>query len=493
MPMATPPTVFIWDYETSRVKDYQIAPLVRKVRDTVGQNVGRVYERAFLVCCDVRNLSSGTSRAINRIRNIDLVHVDSNQANAADEKIKQKLHQFDIDFRDEPGVIVLISGNDEFGYFLSNMSRSGWQVILFHPPLVSKEFLDCVDYHHDMSRFIVQIDKDATITKPPSKDLQKDAGYLLVTNLPVNEMTCERMITHLHMATEDCFGTVTYYNQMTGEAVVTYYPAGNDTKGTTAVILAKNCKLVFGSGLNALAIKDPSAELARMKFTVQQVGVDGAIPHPGNWADHHPKPRSSRASSSVGTTDLISPSSGVSSLASTQHSSNGRVVRVEKLQTAPAEDDYEDESDYHLADDEYPPLPENKSDGQPCYAAAVKRQTPSVKHPNHPNNNLNGAPRDQAVSNSYRPYFQKPAMQCFHWDNPQHLNQGAYECKFWHPRERCRFYPNCMMGADACGYAHPFCGVYCECESSNRDAQKNHRLNPPSYIKNKQPETAVEE
>lgn len=67
--------------------------------------------------------------------------------------------------------------------------------------------------------------------QPPSKEVQKDAGYLLVTNLPVNEMTCERMITHLHMATEDCFGTVTYYNQMTGEAVVTYYPAGSDTKG----------------------------------------------------------------------------------------------------------------------------------------------------------------------------------------------------------------------------------------------------------------------
>ena len=84
-------------------------------------------------------------------------------------------------------------------------------------------------------------------------------------------------------------------------------------------------------------------------------------------------------------------------------------------------------------------------------------------------------------------YFQKPAMQCFHWDNPAHIATALAQCKFWHPRERCRYYPTCNQGAEACGFAHPFCGVYCECEGT-RDAQKNHRHGPRDRSNNRAPE-----
>ncbi len=44
-------------------------------------------------------------------QNLDIVHVDNVHDGTSEEKIKQKLHQVDIDFRDEPGIIVLISGS----------------------------------------------------------------------------------------------------------------------------------------------------------------------------------------------------------------------------------------------------------------------------------------------------------------------------------------------------------------------------------------------
>uniref|UniRef100_A0A0M3I7Y3 C3H1-type domain-containing protein n=1 Tax=Ascaris lumbricoides TaxID=6252 RepID=A0A0M3I7Y3_ASCLU len=76
--------------------------------------------------------------------------------------------------------------------------------------------------------------------------------------------------------------------------------------------------------------------------------------------------------------------------------------------------------------------------------------------------------------------FSKPAPQCIHWNNPKH--RLDFPCRFWHPREQCRYYPNCSSTADECGFAHPFCADFCHCPKGKRDPQKNHRLPDDRYF-----------
>ncbi len=68
MPALVPPTVCLWDFDSVRADNYQLQPLVRRIRDAVALEVGRNAEKAFLVCCDVRRLSAATTKALNRIR-----------------------------------------------------------------------------------------------------------------------------------------------------------------------------------------------------------------------------------------------------------------------------------------------------------------------------------------------------------------------------------------------------------------------------------------
>lgn len=75
--------------------------------------------------------------------------------------------------------------------------------------------------------------------------------------------------------------------------------------------------------------------------------------------------------------------------------------------------------------------------------------------------------------------FNKPAPQCIHWNNPKH--RLDFPCRFWHPREQCRYYPKCSNTADECGFAHPFCGDFCRCPKGKRDPQKNHRIIEERY------------
>jgi hypothetical protein len=37
------------------------------------------------------------------------------------------------------------------------MNRNGWRVLLLHPPLVSHDFIDCAEFHYDLSQFVSQI------------------------------------------------------------------------------------------------------------------------------------------------------------------------------------------------------------------------------------------------------------------------------------------------------------------------------------------------
>ncbi|KHN83056.1 hypothetical protein Tcan_12748 [Toxocara canis] len=76
--------------------------------------------------------------------------------------------------------------------------------------------------------------------------------------------------------------------------------------------------------------------------------------------------------------------------------------------------------------------------------------------------------------------FSKPAPQCIHWNNPKH--RLDFPCRFWHPREQCRYYPNCSSTADECGFAHPFCADFCHCPKAKRDPQKNHRILEDRYF-----------
>ncbi|VDN07530.1 unnamed protein product [Thelazia callipaeda] len=78
--------------------------------------------------------------------------------------------------------------------------------------------------------------------------------------------------------------------------------------------------------------------------------------------------------------------------------------------------------------------------------------------------------------------FNKPAPQCIHWNNPKH--RLDFPCRFWHPREHCRYYPHCSNTADECGFAHPFCGHFCRCPVNKRDPQKNHRVPEEKYLSN---------
>ena len=63
-----PPTVCLWDFDSVKVRDYQLQPLVRRIREYVAANIGRNTEKSFLVCCDVRKVPVSTTRALNKIR-----------------------------------------------------------------------------------------------------------------------------------------------------------------------------------------------------------------------------------------------------------------------------------------------------------------------------------------------------------------------------------------------------------------------------------------
>ncbi|VDK27947.1 unnamed protein product [Gongylonema pulchrum] len=152
---------------------------------------------------------------------------------------------------------------------------------------------------------------------------------------------------------------------------------------------------------------------------------------------------------------------------------------------AAAARDYESESV-----NDYPLLPATAG---LCYSAVVK----GIKPTNKNSKAIYCPSRDCSNTTSYRSSssinpasvqsaqwdqivtdrtgkFNKPAPQCFHWNNPKH--RLDYPCRYWHPREQCRFYPKCTNTADECGFAHPFCGEFCRCPEGKRDPQKNHRL-----------------
>ncbi|KAI1732207.1 hypothetical protein Ddc_01062 [Ditylenchus destructor] len=73
--------------------------------------------------------------------------------------------------------------------------------------------------------------------------------------------------------------------------------------------------------------------------------------------------------------------------------------------------------------------------------------------------------------------FVKPAPQCVNWNEKRHRIDQP-NCRLWHPRELCKYYPNCTLTADVCGFGHPFCGEYCRCDPNKRSLQENHRFMP---------------
>uniref|UniRef100_A0A915E0Z8 Uncharacterized protein n=1 Tax=Ditylenchus dipsaci TaxID=166011 RepID=A0A915E0Z8_9BILA len=56
--------------------------------------------------------------------------------------------------------------------------------------------------------------------------------------------------------------------------------------------------------------------------------------------------------------------------------------------------------------------------------------------------------------------------------NLANLKQEQPNCRLWHPRELCKYYPKCTLTAEVCGFGHPFCGIYCECDPKKRSLQK---------------------
>uniref|UniRef100_A0A1I8EUX0 C3H1-type domain-containing protein n=1 Tax=Wuchereria bancrofti TaxID=6293 RepID=A0A1I8EUX0_WUCBA len=132
---------------------------------------------------------------------------------------------------------------------------------------------------------------------------------------------------------------------------------------------------------------------------------------------------------------------------------------------------------------EYPPLPNTESGSPLCYSAVVK-DCSNVATPQRNTSSMTSVSTqmsqwDQMVIERGGK-FNKPAPQCIHWNNPKH--RLDFPCRFWHPREQCRYYPNCSNTADECGFAHPFCGDFCRCPRGKRDPQKNHRIPEEKYF-----------
>ncbi|KAK6109072.1 hypothetical protein QQG55_34525 [Brugia pahangi] len=164
---------------------------------------------------------------------------------------------------------------------------------------------------------------------------------------------------------------------------------------------------------------------------------------------------------------------------------------------------YDGAANYNIAEyvNEYPPLPNTESGSPLCYSAVVKGIKPLNNNNNKPSSNpikdcSNVATPQRhtssmtSVSTQMSQWdqmvierggkFNKPAPQCIHWNNPKH--RLDFPCRFWHPREQCRYYPNCSNTADECGFAHPFCGDFCRCPRGKRDPQKNHRIPEERYF-----------
>ncbi|MCP9260688.1 hypothetical protein DINM_004070 [Dirofilaria immitis] len=161
---------------------------------------------------------------------------------------------------------------------------------------------------------------------------------------------------------------------------------------------------------------------------------------------------------------------------------------------------YNDATTYDI--NEYPPLPSAGPETPLCYSAVVKGIKP-LHNNNKPTYNplkecSNSTPQRNttahtsmsSVSTQMSQWdqmiierggkFNKPAPQCIHWNNPKH--RLDFPCRFWHPREQCRYYPHCSNTADECGFAHPFCGDFCRCPKGKRDPQKNHRISEERYF-----------
>ncbi|VDK85802.1 unnamed protein product [Litomosoides sigmodontis] len=162
---------------------------------------------------------------------------------------------------------------------------------------------------------------------------------------------------------------------------------------------------------------------------------------------------------------------------------------------------YDQEAAYNIAEyvNEYPPLPTAGSGIPLCYSAVVKGIKPSSNNnkpsfkpikecssviPQRNTSSVSTTPSQMSqwdqMTIERGGKFSKPAPQCIHWNNPKH--RLDFPCRFWHPREQCRYYPNCSNTADDCGFAHPFCGDFCRCPKGKRDPQKNHRIPEERYF-----------
>ncbi|CAG9541055.1 unnamed protein product [Cercopithifilaria johnstoni] len=174
----------------------------------------------------------------------------------------------------------------------------------------------------------------------------------------------------------------------------------------------------------------------------------------------------------------------------------------EKTNHAMDHQSYGQETTYDATEyvNEYPPLP---AAGSPLYYSSVVKGIKPLDNSNKPSFNsikecsnvINAtSQRNTSTTTSVTTQmsqwdqmvierggkFNKPAPQCIHWNNPKH--RLDFPCRFWHPREQCRYYPNCSNTADECGFAHPFCGDFCRCPKGKRDPQKNHRIPEERYF-----------
>ena len=127
------------------------------------------------------------------------------------------------------------------------------------------------------------------------------------------------------------------------------------------------------------------------------------------------------------------------------------------------------------------PEPAVKTLADVCKAATSKpsppRPSPVVKkivkvdEPPEPLANSTGLIHQRAGKQKAVKY----AQQCPLMVGKDH---SLHKCHYWHPKKTCDYFPTCYLGAERCGYGHPFCKTagMCSCDPKKRDPQKNHRL-----------------
>ncbi|KAK7501530.1 hypothetical protein BaRGS_00007334 [Batillaria attramentaria] len=252
-----------WDIENCNVPRFASALcLVQRVRERFFSGL---REAEFMCVCDINKESKSVIEDLNSAQ-VNVVHINADSKNAADDKIKQSLRRF-ADTHPPDTKVILISSDVNFATDLSDLRhRKHMYVILIHQRHVHDALIACAHEHYGFDDIFADLP-----LKAPSKNL-----VLVVQGYP-RDADLDLVKRRLRHLSYNCGGRVSLATEERAYVIFSNTEAlnrarkrmeGADVLGGTIIT-----SLSFEEK-NASRVLSPSRYYQRNRSPATQQGVD---------------------------------------------------------------------------------------------------------------------------------------------------------------------------------------------------------------------------